>query len=150
MGLGISHDTWDGSYSAFHRWRKRIAQAANYPPLEIMEGYYKNDNFSIVKLSNYDDTKVLFKLPNIQEQLPIKWEGLKKSPLIILLTHSDCDGIISWRSCRGIARELEKILPNIGEEEDGGGHVGNYRKKTKIFIEGLMNAYNAKENLRFG
>lgn len=41
MGLSISHGAWMGSYSAFTAWRKRIAQVAGFPPLELMEGFYK-------------------------------------------------------------------------------------------------------------
>lgn len=41
MGLHVSHGAWIGSYGAFMAWRKRVAQVAELPPLELMEGFYK-------------------------------------------------------------------------------------------------------------
>ena len=45
MGLDTSHNAWHGAYSAFMTWRKKIAHLAGFPPLELMEGfYYENDH----------------------------------------------------------------------------------------------------------
>lgn len=38
MGLDCSHNAWHGAYSAFMRWRIKLAEVAGLPPLEFMEG----------------------------------------------------------------------------------------------------------------
>ena len=39
MGLDISHDAWHGAYSAFNRFRQKVAQAmgGSYPPHYIYD-----------------------------------------------------------------------------------------------------------------
>jgi hypothetical protein len=154
MGLDISHDTWHGAYSAFHRWRSKIAIAAGYPPLELMEGYYEEGSmsnpFSLLghRYPNGDELE-MSGIRRIKEGLPIKWDNFKPSPLIELLTHPDSDGYIDWSVCGDMADELEKLIPLL-PDDSGGGHIGNWRDKTKQFIKGLRTAYAARENLEFG
>ena len=153
MGLDISHDTWHGAYSAFHRWRVEIASAAGLPPLELMEGFYSessyNHPFSLldIKYPNGDELE-MSSIRRIRERLPIKWESLKPNPLHELLYHSDCDGHINWSKCGKIADELEKILPKLPVAPDG-GHIGDWKVKTETFIEGLRLAHKNKEKLLF-
>jgi hypothetical protein len=151
MGLDISHNTWYGSYSAFHRWRQKIAEVAGYPPLELMEGFYSQNDSPLILL-NYKfplgDELEMSRLRRIFKQMPIKWDNFKPNPLMELLYHSDCDGHITYGKCGKIANELEKLLPLL-PDEDGGGHIGNYREKTKTFITGLREAYKNKEKLIF-
>lgn len=123
MGLDISHDTWHGSYSAFHRWRKKIAETAGLPPLELMEGFCDNET-------------------------PIKWDCLKPNSLHELLNHSDCDGYISPESCKCIAESLQDLMPLLSDEEVG-GHIGNMKDKTQIFIDGLLLAHSMNEPVIF-
>jgi hypothetical protein len=148
MGLDTSHDAWSGGYGTFYQWRRIIAHAAGLPPLDLMEGFYSKlvDGISILPTLYSKDNSSFIKA--IDERLPIKWECLKRSPLHILLSHSDCDGDIKWRKCKGIADELEKLLPLIPVEK---GHPeGDYwLKKTQKFIDGLRLAYEKKENLEF-
>jgi hypothetical protein len=156
MGLNCSHGAWDGAYSAFHRWRSKIAEVAGMPPLELMEGFYAS--FEKDKIG-YIGTPTLYvgkvdeiwedKLKRLDAQLPIKWDSLKKSPLHFLLYHSDCDGHIPWSKCRRIADALEELIPLLPDEE-AGGHIGNWREKTKTFVTGLRAAYAGKQRLRFG
>ena len=154
MGLDTTHNAWHGAYSAFHRWRTEIARAAGLPPLTLMEGFYFEDDvtgnpFKLLdyKFPNGNELE-MFQLREIRKSLPIKWNSLKKSPLHILLLHSDCDGYITWRKCKKIAEELAKILDKLPEGE-GGGHIGNWKEKTQTFIDGCMAAHSAKENLEF-
>lgn len=152
MGLDISHDTWHGAYSAFHRWRSVIAMAAGLPPLDLMEGFYSKDSNNPLTLLNYKypigDELDMAHLRRIFEQLPIKWESLKPMHLHELLYHSDCDGEISYGKCGKIANELEAILDKLPDGE-GGGHIGNWRDKTKQFITGLRDANKKKQTLHF-
>lgn len=154
MGLYISHDTWHGAYSAFMRWREKIAEVAGLPPLELMEGFYTDDKESHNMFSLLDytypkgDELDMAAIRRMRKKLPIKWECLKPNPLIELLYHSDCDGHIPWSKCQKIAIELEKLLPLL-PDEDAGGHIGNWIDKTKTFIAGLNLAHTEKKKLQF-
>jgi len=152
MGLSISHDTWSGAYSAFHRWRQKIAEVAGYPPLDLMEGFYFASEHNPFTLLEYDypkgDELSMSAIRRIKPQFPIKWTNFKSNPLIELLTHSDCDGYISYSKCNRIAIELEKLIELL-PDEDGGGHIGNYKDKTNMFIDGLRLAFKNKERLKF-
>lgn len=120
MGLDISHDTWHGAYSSFMRWRRKIAEIAGYPELDKMYGFGGN----------------------------IQWGAYMQNPLTELLSHSDCDGEISYEDANKIADALEALLPKLAGL-DGGGHIGDYTEKTKEFIAGCRLAYSLKENLDF-
>jgi hypothetical protein len=153
MGLDTTHDAWHGAYSAFMRWRTEIAKAAGMPPLELMEGFFQPMKGSQGIATFYlgrgaDDELARSSIERLEQRLPIKWECLKPSPLHELLFHSDCDGEIPTESCGPIADELEKLLPLLPGGE-GGGHIGNWRDKTKQFIDGLRAAAAAGEPLGF-
>jgi hypothetical protein len=153
MGLDTSHGAWHGAYSAFMAWRLKIAEVAGYPPLELMEGFYSPNNHSDpfvlleYKFPKGDELE-MSALRRFKKQLPIKWQNFEENPLIYLLTHSDCDGDLSYGKCKGIADELEKLLPLL-PDEDAGGHIGNWRLKTQTFIDGLRLAHSKKEKLKF-
>lgn len=87
MGLNVSHDCWNGPYSAFNRWRVAIA---NYAGIDLpgMFGF--------------------------GGETP--WEDLPADPLYILLNHSDCDGIIEWKHAKALANRLEELMPKILDE----------------------------------
>lgn len=153
MGLDISHDTWHGAYSAFMRWRIKIAEVAGLPPLELMEGFYHEQGMSnpftlLDHAYPKGDELAMSAVRDIRKQLPIKWECLKENPLHELLFHSDCDGEIAWENCGPIADELEKLLPLLPAENNG-GHIGNWKDKTTAFITGLRLAHSKKETLIF-
>ncbi len=147
MGLDCSHNAWHGAYSAFMRWREKLAEVAGLPPLEFMEGFYTNTATSPLyfgQLTPFWQEK----LERIQAAFPIKWECLKHDPLHELLYHSDCDGEIASENCGPIADSLERLLPMLPDGE-GGGHIGNWRAKTQQFIDGLRAAAAAGEPLDF-
>lgn len=152
MGLDTTHNAWHGAYSAFNRWRTMIAHVAGFPPLELMEGFYfekEHNPFTLLDIEHKGGNKLAMSAINrIRERLPIKWD-LFNSPLVELLTHSDCDGEIEYSKCNDIANELEKLLPSLEKQEDGGGHIGSYKNKTEQFICGLRLAYKDKENIEF-
>lgn len=126
MGLDCSHNAWHGAYSAFMRWRRKIAEVAGIPPLDLMEGFCDKTDGG----------------------LPIKWECLKPNPLHELLNHSDCDGEIHSENCAAIADELEKLIPLL-PEENSIGHIGSWKNKTQEFVDGLRLAAQSGEALRF-
>ncbi len=149
MGLDTTHDAWHGAYSAFMRWREKIAEVAGLPPFRLMEGFYQNLSSGMppsLFCNGYQRESETLK--SLDALLPIKWECLKPSPLHELLFHSDCDGEIPAASCGPIADELEKLIPLLPEGE-AGGHIGIWRDKTQKFIYGLRRAAAAGEPLGF-
>ena len=149
MGLDTSHDAWHGAYSAFKRWREKLAEVAGLPPLMMMEGFW------VAGEAPYDPATLIFHDPSGKEAvqrfhsgLPIKWDCLKPDPLHKLLFHSDCDGEIAAEDCGPIADSLEKLLPLL-PNGGGGGHIDNWRGKTEQFIKGLREAAAENESLDF-
>lgn len=143
MGLDTTHDCWHGAYSAFSRWRETIAEAAGY---------------SINKVT-FDDgwTTPLVMLDWAQvgpaqnngdwDRIPCRLDGTP-DPLLILLTHYDCEGHILTEHCGPIADRLEELLPEL-EGKDGFGHIGLYTEKTEQFITGLRLASKRGEKVTF-
>jgi hypothetical protein len=152
MGLDCTHEAWHGSYGAFNRWRERIAKAAKIP-LPLMEGFFgfefvETDPEDLLKGYRGENVRAFSELVRAAvDILPIQWESLRPSPLHALLNHSDCDGDIPAEQCGPIADALEELMPLL--DGDGGGHVGNYRDKTRTFINGLRAAAAANEPLGF-
>ncbi len=148
MGLNISHGAWDGPYSSFNGWRQKVAHLAGYPPLELMDGYYYENGFShpftLLDLQYPKGNELeMYAIRKIRKELPIKWDNFKPNPLIKLLLHSDCEGYINCKDCKGIADELEKII-GLSDEADV-----YWIEKTKRFITGCRLAYEKKEKLIF-
>lgn len=158
MGLDTSHDCWHGSYGAFMRWRCKIAEVAGLPPLQWMEGFYNwscissDDAGSAIKAIGFESehawSRDLLSAFYSAGSLPIKWECLKPSPLHILLNHSDTDGEIRTSDCNGIADALEELITKL-PDVDAGGHIGNWREKTRTFVDGLRLAAKNNENVDF-
>jgi hypothetical protein len=157
MGLDTTHGCWHGAYSAFMRWREKIAEVAGLPPLGMMEGFWDPRSpdrgealtytVAASSLERHGDTFGAESLRRLARRPAIRWDCLKPSPLHILLSHSDCDGSIAAGDCGPIADALEALLPLL--EGDGGGHIGNYRAKTQTFIDGLRAAAAAGEDVGF-
>jgi hypothetical protein len=150
MGLDTSHNCWHGAYSAFHRWRTKLAEIAGLPPLELMEGFFFPERSGNPFWMQYQEDKKSGFVDeySVWARLPIKWDLYEKDPLTILLRHSDCDGEIEWQDCEPIADRLEELLPKLPKGE-AWGHIGNWKDKTSQFIEGLRKAFKAKENVDF-
>lgn len=121
MGLDTTHDCWHGAYSAFMRWRMKLAEVAGYGDLKRYEGF------------------------DGSQPWPKNGDALQ-----ILLNHSDCDGIIKAKDCGRIADRLEELMPALAVAGEGGGHVGDYAGKTRLFIDGLREAAARGEDVEFG
>lgn len=149
MGLDCSHEAWHGAYSAFMRWREKIAEVAGLPPLRMMAGFWEKglapyDPATLVPEGHYSKEAV----NRFCEGLPISWDCLKPRPLYILLSHSDCDGEIAAEDCGPLADDLATIVQLMPEGE-AGGHIGNWKEKTQQFVDGLREAAKANEPLLF-
>lgn len=148
MGLDVSHDCWHGSYGSFNSFRQDIAKNIGVP-LELMEGFYKEDYIeNILKLANVDQNSMEYLETYLFQFLPIKWESLKYDPLHILLHHSDCDGTIEIADQIAIAERLEAIADQLS---DGTGKIKrDMREKAKQFALGLREAFSFNEVVEFG
>lgn len=142
MGLDTSHDCWHGAYSAFSRWRDKLAEVAGYT---FHEGQYGHQ---IVDLDwGSVEATIGKELLRDWPAMPVRPDGTP-DPLIVLLAHSDCEGSIQVEFLGPLADRLEELLPGL-EGEDGSGHIGLYTEKTQTFIDGLRRAAAAGERVEF-
>ena len=157
MGLDCSHNAWHGAYSAFMRWRMKLAEVAGLPPLGLMEGFYTpmdSEHMPATLYHGVNTGKPAYGpdsrpyMADLDDCLPIRWDCLKPSALHELLYHSDCEGEISADHCAPIADALEPLI-SLLPDEDAGGHIGNWREKTAQFVAGLRAAAAANEPLDF-
>lgn len=138
MGLDVSHGCWSGAYSAFARWRNQIAEAAGFAVADIRyEGGYTAPTILI------DWGHVTW------ENLMGEWNETPSDPLIVLIAHSDCDGVIHPREASLLADRLEGLIPELPDEYVP-GHIGNWREKTQRFVDGLRAAAGKGEYVQFG
>jgi hypothetical protein len=80
--------------------------------------------------------------------LKAHWEKLSdptyyqpERPLMVLLNHSDCDGIIESKDCGALADDLESILSKLNDAA--------LFQWSDQFIRGLRAAAKAKEDVDF-
>lgn len=146
MGLDTSHDAWHGAYSAFTRWRHAVAEAAGYAiirpgPLLTHPGVgqypYVDLNWDVFEDKNYQGD----------------WDRPPgDDPLLYLIVHSDCDGVIHPKEGRHLAARLEQLLPKLDTEVFGWyrGQPRSMHDLTERFILGLRKAAAANEDVTFG
>ena len=137
MGLDTSHDCWHGAYSAFTRWRNKLAEVAGY---EILKVQYDD---------GYIMDTIMLDWGHLHDQLMGEWDETPEDPLLVLLVHSDCEGCIYPEQSGPLANRLEELLPLLPTEDDK-GHIGNWREKTQKFIDGLRKASMNYEVVEFG
>ena len=138
MGLDISHDCWSGAYSAFARFRKELHKIAGYGDYNLV---YKNDD---VRIEGSTIPWNEFTTENYMGE----WDTSPNDPLLILLVHSDCDGIIPNEFVFHLATRLQQLLPMLSDE--GTGHLSRGYKATAYkFIQGLLLAHEKGEDVEF-
>jgi hypothetical protein len=71
-------------------------------------------------------------------------------PLLYLIVHSDCDGVIHPQQGIHIAARLEQLLPLLDDQEAIGHIRPSMRAKTQVFIDGLRKAAANEEDVEFG
>lgn len=127
MGLDTSHGCWHGPYSAFHRFRADIAEAVGIN-LSTMEGFDRSIPRPPCEHVTHPATK---------------WEALAQRPLLILLSHSDCEGDIAAADCDAIADDLQKVLASSEALQ------ANWKQRIDDFINGLRDAALSDEPVVF-
>jgi hypothetical protein len=143
MGLWVSHDCWDGAYSAFLRWRHTLAGAAGYKIREPTTEERDAGMYSPTVDLHWE----VFEPENYQGE----WDFVPgDDPLLYLIVHSDCDGVIHPEQGIHIARRLEQLLPLLDDTEAIGHIRPHMRGKTQQFIDGLKAAAAAGEDVEFG
>ena len=114
MGLDTSHNCWHGPYSTFNSFRTEVAKLVGIT-LSHMQGFGGFVEFS----SNEEE------------------------PLNILLSHSDCDGVITHQETLPLANRMQEIL-------DQNPQLESWVKERMVqFINGLKDAYEAGEDVDF-
>jgi hypothetical protein len=132
------------------RWRRKLAEVAGLPPLDLMDGFFDGEEYGTLYFGQKPLGDVWkSKREDLEQTLPISWDCLKPSALHELLNHSDCDGQIESSRCGPIADALEALLPLL-PSGDATGHIGNWRDKTAAFVSGLRLAAERNEPLTFG
>ncbi len=122
-----------------------MAEVAGLPPLELMENFWPGILGDWLKKvpRPYDR-----EAESVAKRLPISWDCLKSDVLYEVINHSDCEGILPAAICASLADRLEGLLPLL-PDEDVGGHIGNWRDKTKQFVTGLREAAAVNEDVEF-
>lgn len=139
MGLDTSHGCWHGAYSAFMRWRHKIAEVAGYAVWKV-----KHDDGMVQDTIMMDWGHIIRDNPGY---LMGEWNTVPADPLVMLFAHQDCEGVIHPEHAGPIADRLEELFPLL--DGDGGGHVGDYHAKTQLFIDGLRLAASKGEPVDF-
>ena len=138
MGLDVSHDAWHGAYSAFARWRHKIAELAGYAVWKVQYD------------DGYTDNTIMLDWGHITEaNLMGEWDETPADPLIVILAHSDCDGLIHPAQAAPLADALEALMPKLVQLGDTTGHIQNWAYKTRLMIDGLRLAAERGEDLEF-
>lgn len=135
MGLDTSHNCWHGPYSAFTGWRTRIAEAAGYCVCSVRydDGHVRDT--VMIEWHRYREGK----------ELQGEWIQTPHDPLIVLIAHSDCDGVIHPAQARPLADRLEELLPKLSTDD---GRWSDHAKAVQ-FIAGLRAAVAANEDVDF-
>jgi hypothetical protein len=143
MGLWASHGCWDaGAYGAFLRWRHELARAAGYKIRDPSDDERAQGFYSPLVDIDWE----MFEEKNYQGE----WDSPPgDDPLLFLIVHSDCDGVIHPAQGVHIARRLEQLVPLLDESQSG-GHIASMRDRTERFIAGLRAAAAAHEDVEFG
>jgi hypothetical protein len=134
VGLDASHECWHGPYTGFQRWRQELARAA---------GYKVNERPNVLRgESHYELPWDRFEEKNYQGE----WDSIPgDDPLMFLLVHSDCDGVIRPQHGVHLADRMEQLLPLLDESARP-----SVREETGRFIDGLRKAAAAGEDVEFG
>lgn len=144
MGLDTTHDCWHGSYSSFNVWREEIAKALDIP-IGLMDGWYEREGIQSI-LANPPVWMQEILDRRLFNYLPIYWETLKPDVIHVLLTHSDCDGLINTNHLIPLAERLEEIAALLPDEID---KRFNMREKAFKFATGLRLAADLGEVVEF-
>lgn len=144
MGLHFSHCEAYWVYSAFNRFRARLAAEVGIA-LHCMESFAwdfsKNKPCEKVKITMFDENDVSEVKALIGIQPVIKWESVKDD-IVPLLNHSDCDGELTVEECKQVVPRLRELV--AAWEDDDKDKI-----KALELAEGMELAIERNEPLEF-
>lgn len=133
--MALSHGCWDGDYASFNLFRRRLADLANY---------YVHDGMVGWELDRRQQPKGAVKGD---------WPEPPQDPLIVLLVHSDCEGVIRAEHAARLAGRIGELLTRIPPEQyDTIKRTNEWtelRQQAQQFMDGLWAAHNAGEDVLF-
>ena len=151
MGLDISLDTWHGAYSLFARWRSYLASLGGYHVIQMWKTGERDREFCwhCGRINeDFGHPHVCIDWDSVTEDQTMgQWLETPEDALLVLITHSDCDGTIYPRDAGPLADRLEELVPRIS---DGAVVSMNGRERTKQFIKGLRMSASLNRPLVFG
>lgn len=118
MGLDTSHNCWHGPYSSFNRFRYSLGYQIGID-LDDYIGYNENGTKDLSKIEH--------------ELMP-------------LFNHSDCDGRLTIKECKSIAKGLNKVLENFVEN---GKNDYFFKEKITDFRDGCLDAVSKRQMVKF-
>lgn len=122
MGLSTTHGCWRGSYPFFNRFRRELARAAGYRVPDDEDAYVELDWQDFGEGNFFGE-----------------WDEPPEDVLLVLLIHSDCEGMIPARFCDALARRILLLLPKLE----------SFRVEAALFAAGLLRAGEAGERVEF-
>lgn len=127
MGLETTHDCFAGSYGSFHLLRSTLADAANLPPLDLMQGYLTKETCEDVEqFGRLVDEARRRGYP--VHSVPIGWDELPHDILHVLLRASDSEGGIPHAVCLPLSERLMQLAQlNAERSADQEDDVTNNR-----------------------
>ena len=136
MGLDVSHDCFNGAYSAFNRFRQSVARAAggSFPPHE--PGAAEEDG------TPFDPGQWYYQKSEVPEEF--------REGMTLFLDHSDCDGTLSPAEAAAVAAFLEWVAPRM--TEDATGHLERFEFMCDVawhFADGCRLASATGETVKF-
>lgn len=142
MFLKISHSRWDNLKSfddlqiVFRQWCAVIAEAAGY------KTFLNPIHDPVVPVIELD-----WEIVGERESLGFwtYYEGEEIDPLIVLLAHSDTEGVILPSDAARIADRLDDIIPNLPLSFEEIDVIGT----TTRFVNGLRLAVDSQQPLLF-
>lgn len=149
MSLTVTYGCFQNTHSTFSEWRNEIARVAGYKFEERADVYEGKVYWFTVPALNWNKIS--------DENAYGRWKKTPNDPLVVLLAHSDCEGVIHPEQGIALANRLEKLIDRIPEpkqEEDNDfpwlrTYQDNYREMTKQFIVGLRLAADRGEDVEF-
>lgn len=143
------------SYSGFTDFRVRLAAEIgitlkNMPGFELLARKEADANVVLVR----DALLVGLLGPGMMEAIrnvppprsKLKWPSPDREPLVLLLSHSDCDGKLSGEQCAAIFPRLREIASKWSAKEDLEHLAESYDRQNAMLLADMMEQA-AKENL---
>lgn len=158
MGLDVSHDAWSGGYGTFTAWREALAEKSGvcwyYTDIHRTAQYLKDEGYpeEVYKIPYGKTLELDWASLRMEHYLGTAWGDMprrlsgEEEPLLLIFTHSDCEGIIQRRFLMQLALRLEEIAPLFLASSTG---VRDWKEVTERFAQGCRAAYEAGEDLEF-